>query len=76
MKNGRKNLRQSCGAISRRGLPCQCKLLLKAINEDFMAASQPRLIPEGKARAPLVSFLTIIIQQCHGIADAAEYSKE
>jgi hypothetical protein len=28
MRNGRKKLRKICGAKNRKGLPCQCKLLL------------------------------------------------
>jgi hypothetical protein len=29
MRNGRKKLRKICGAKNRKGLPCQCKLLLR-----------------------------------------------
>lgn len=55
MRNGRKKLRQICGAKNRRGLPCQCKLLLRGGKCKFHGgmSTGPRT-PEGKQRAVAV----------------------
>ncbi len=52
MRNGRKKLREICGAKNRKGLPCQCKLLLKGGKCKFhggMSTGAKTL--EGKERS-------------------------
>jgi hypothetical protein len=52
MKNGRKKLRVICGAKNRRGLPCQCKKLLRGKKCKFHGGmSTGPKTPEGKAKA-------------------------
>lgn len=52
MKDGRKRLTKTCGAKNRRGLPCQCKLLLKGGKCKFHGGmSTGPKTPEGKARS-------------------------
>ncbi len=52
MKAGRKKLRKICGAKNRRGLPCQCKLLLRGNKCKFHGGmSTGAKTPEGKARS-------------------------
>lgn len=54
MKSAIKPPRPICGAMNRRGLPCQCKLLLRGRRCKFHGgmSTGPRT-PEGKARAAL-----------------------
>jgi len=52
MRNGRKKLRKICGAKNRKGLPCQCKLLLKGGKCKFHGGmSTGPKTTEGKARS-------------------------
>jgi len=52
MRYGRRKLTKICGARNRRGLPCQCKLLLKGGRCKFHGGmSTGAKTPEGKARA-------------------------
>jgi hypothetical protein len=52
MRNGRKKLRKICGAKNRKGLPCQCKLLLKGGKCKFHGGmSTGAKTPEGKERS-------------------------
>ena len=52
MKFGRKKLRKICGARNRRGLPCQCKLLLRGNKCKFHGGmSTGPKTEEGKRRA-------------------------
>jgi len=52
MKNGRKKLRKICGAKNRRGLPCQCKLLLRGNKCKFHGGmSTGAKTAEGKQRS-------------------------
>ena len=52
MRNGRKKLRKICGAKNRKGLPCQCKLLLKGGKCKFHGgmSTGPRT-EEGKKKS-------------------------
>ena len=52
MKFGRRKLREICGAKNRRGLPCQCKLLLRGGRCKYHGgmSTGPRT-PEGRKRA-------------------------
>jgi len=52
MTHGRKKLGKICGARNRRGLPCQCKLLLRGNKCKFHGGmSTGPKTPEGKERA-------------------------
>jgi len=52
MRYGRKKLRKICGAKNRKGLPCQCKLLLRGGKCRFHGGmSTGAKTPEGKARS-------------------------
>ena len=52
MRNGQKKLREICGAKNRKGLPCQCKLLLKGGKCKFHGSmSTGAKTPEGKERS-------------------------
>ena len=52
IRNGRKKLRKICGAKNRKGLPCQCKLLLKGGKCKFHGGmSTGAKTPEGKIRS-------------------------
>jgi len=52
MRNGRKKLRKICGAMNRKGMPCQCKLLLRGGKCRFHGGmSTGAKTPEGKVRS-------------------------
>ena len=52
MRYGRVKLKKICGAMNRRGLPCQCKLLLKGGKCKFHGGmSTGAKTPEGKAKS-------------------------
>lgn len=52
MRNGRKKLRKICGARNRKGLPCQCKLLLRGGKCKFHGGmSTGARTPEGKKKS-------------------------
>jgi len=52
MRFGRKKLTIICGAKNRKGLPCQCKLLLRGGKCRFHGGmSTGAKTPEGKARS-------------------------